>query len=187
MHIVLFKSPRDVQQIDVAGKQLGLRNTLRTWYADATSIPYGHLMIDLSPKTIFYVTVPMLLHFCLNSIFRAVGQEKHKQMIKNLDYYSLKLFLTSSREISSEIVPKISLDFSVSVVKIYREISKLLRRLHSIGRKTLSESWFRKNFMYSSSFPTGFQKMILPFEHCWLRCIKKILRIDRTSKTINVY
>ena len=50
-HIVLFKSPRDVQQIDVLGKQLGLGNTLRKWYADATSTPYGHLMIDLSPKT----------------------------------------------------------------------------------------------------------------------------------------
>ena len=47
-HIVLFKSPRDVQQIDV----LGFWNTLRKWYSDATSVPYGHLMIDLSPKTI---------------------------------------------------------------------------------------------------------------------------------------
>ena len=28
-HIVLFKSPRDVRQIDVLGKQLGLGNTLR--------------------------------------------------------------------------------------------------------------------------------------------------------------
>ena len=50
-HIVLFKSPRNVQQTDVLGKQLGLGNTLRKWYADATSVPYGHLMIDLSPKT----------------------------------------------------------------------------------------------------------------------------------------
>ena len=50
-HIVLYKSPRDIQQIDVKGKQLGLGNTLRKWYADATSIPYGHLMIDLSLKT----------------------------------------------------------------------------------------------------------------------------------------
>ena len=50
-HIVLFKSPRDVQQIDLLGKQLGLGNTLRKWYAHATSLPNGHLMIDLSPKT----------------------------------------------------------------------------------------------------------------------------------------
>ena len=50
-NMVPFKSPRDVQQIDVQRKPLGLGNTLRKWYADATSIPYGHLMIDLSPKT----------------------------------------------------------------------------------------------------------------------------------------
>ena len=48
---MLLKSPRDVQQFDVLGKQLGLGNTQRKWYADATSIPYGHLLIDLSPKT----------------------------------------------------------------------------------------------------------------------------------------
>ena len=44
-------SLRDVQKIDVVGRQFGLGNTLRKWYADATSIPYGLLMIDLSPKT----------------------------------------------------------------------------------------------------------------------------------------
>ena len=38
-HIVLFKSTPDVQQIDILGKQLGLGNTLRKWYADAVSIP----------------------------------------------------------------------------------------------------------------------------------------------------
>ena len=44
-HMVLFRSPRDVQQIDVLGKQLGLGNTQRKWYADATTTPYGHLLI----------------------------------------------------------------------------------------------------------------------------------------------
>ena len=50
-HIVLFKSPRDGQQIDLLGKQLGLGKTLRKWYAEATSVPYGPLLIDSSPKT----------------------------------------------------------------------------------------------------------------------------------------
>ena len=59
-HIVLFKSPRDVQQIDVLGKQLGLGSTLKKWYVDASSKPYGHLMIDLSPKT------PDLLRYCID-------------------------------------------------------------------------------------------------------------------------
>ena len=48
---MLLKSPRDVEQIDLQLKQLRLGNTLPKWYADATSIPYGHILIDLSPKT----------------------------------------------------------------------------------------------------------------------------------------
>ena len=50
-HILLFKSPRDVQQINVLRKQIGLGNNLRTWYADGSSTPYGHLLIASSPKT----------------------------------------------------------------------------------------------------------------------------------------
>ena len=48
-HIVLFKSARDVQQIARLGQQLGVN--LIEWYKDATKYPYGHLMIDLHPKT----------------------------------------------------------------------------------------------------------------------------------------
>lgn len=50
-HIILFKNPRDVQQVKVLGKQLGLGNELDVWYKDATSKPYGFLLIDLCPKT----------------------------------------------------------------------------------------------------------------------------------------
>ena len=50
-HIVLFKSSLNVQQIDLLRKQIGLGNTLRKSYADATSIPYQGLMIDFSTKT----------------------------------------------------------------------------------------------------------------------------------------
>ena len=60
-HIVLFKSPRDVQQIKVLGRQLGLVDQLTKWYQYATDIPFGHLMIDLSPRT------PEQLRFCTKS------------------------------------------------------------------------------------------------------------------------
>ena len=50
-HIVLFKSPRDVQQIKILARQLGLGDQLVQWYNHATNKPYGHLMIDLDPKT----------------------------------------------------------------------------------------------------------------------------------------
>lgn len=51
-HIVLFKSPRDVLQIGTLSQQLGLGTQLKEWYYDATSKPYGHLLIDLSPRTV---------------------------------------------------------------------------------------------------------------------------------------
>ena len=57
-HIVLFNSPRDVQQIDILGRQLGLGKQLKQWYDDATQEPYRHLMIDLRPST------PDLLRYC---------------------------------------------------------------------------------------------------------------------------
>ena len=50
-HIVLFKSPRDVMQVTTLCTQLGLGSELVDWYRDATSVPFGHLLIDLSPRT----------------------------------------------------------------------------------------------------------------------------------------
>ena len=60
-HIVLFKSPRDVLQINTLSRQLGLGSQLKDWYTKATSIPYGHLLNDLTPKTVGS------LRFCTNS------------------------------------------------------------------------------------------------------------------------
>ena len=50
-HAVLFKSPRDVMQVTTIGAQLGLGSELVDWYRDAKSVPFGHLLIDLSPRT----------------------------------------------------------------------------------------------------------------------------------------
>ena len=50
-HIVLFKSPRDVKQVTTLSTQLGLGSELNDWYRDVTCVPFGHLLIDLSPRT----------------------------------------------------------------------------------------------------------------------------------------
>ena len=50
-NIVLFKSPRDVMQVTSLSTQLGLGSELVDWYRDATSAPFGYLLIDLSPRT----------------------------------------------------------------------------------------------------------------------------------------
>ena len=60
-HIVLFKSPRDVMQVTTLSTQLGLGSELVDWYRDATSVPFGHLLIDLSPRT------EDRLRYCTNS------------------------------------------------------------------------------------------------------------------------
>ena len=59
-HIILFKSPRDLQQIDHLGRQLKKVEFLRDGYTRATSEPYGHLLIDFDPKT------SECLRFCSN-------------------------------------------------------------------------------------------------------------------------
>ncbi len=60
-HIVLFKSPRDVLQVTTLRTQLGLGSELVDWYRDATTVPFGHLLIDFSPRT------DDRLRYCTNS------------------------------------------------------------------------------------------------------------------------
>ena len=50
-HIILFKSVRDIQQVEFLGKQLNLVKFLKHCYQLATKEPFGHLLIDLDPKT----------------------------------------------------------------------------------------------------------------------------------------
>ena len=50
-HIALFKSPRDAMKVTTFGPQLGLGSELSDWYRYETSVPFGHLLIDLSPRT----------------------------------------------------------------------------------------------------------------------------------------
>ena len=50
-HIFLLKSPRDVMQITTLSTQFGLVSELVDWYRDASYVPFGHLLIDLSPRT----------------------------------------------------------------------------------------------------------------------------------------
>ena len=50
-HFVLFKSPRDVHQVATLSVRLGLGSALVDWYRDATSVPFGYLLIDFSQRT----------------------------------------------------------------------------------------------------------------------------------------
>ena len=50
-HLILFKSPRDIQQVDYSGRQLNDAKFLRHAYQLATKEDFGHLLIDMDPKT----------------------------------------------------------------------------------------------------------------------------------------
>ena len=50
-HIVLFKSHRDLMQVTTLSTQLSLGSEVVDWYRDATSVPFGQLLTDLSPCT----------------------------------------------------------------------------------------------------------------------------------------
>ena len=50
-HIILFKSLRDIQQIEYLGKQLNCLQLIKEAYKLATAEPFGHFIIDLDPKT----------------------------------------------------------------------------------------------------------------------------------------
>ena len=60
-YIICFKSPRDVLQINTLSQLIGLGSRMKEWYQDASSVPYGHFLIDLTPKTVD------LLRYCSNS------------------------------------------------------------------------------------------------------------------------
>ena len=47
----MFKSPRDIQQIDYLERQLNYAKFLRHAYQLAMKEDFGHLLIDLDPKT----------------------------------------------------------------------------------------------------------------------------------------
>lgn len=52
-YVVLYKNPRDKQQIENLGRQMYPNNVkfLTTSFEDATSQPYGYLVVDLRPET----------------------------------------------------------------------------------------------------------------------------------------
>ena len=124
-HIVLFKSPRDVVQINTLSQQLGLGSQLKDWYTKATSIPYGHLLIDLTPKTVDS------LRFCTNSgsIPTIFFLPKTKQEITFLsDEHTTSLYADNVSNLFPELqenVPK-----------------KLSKRFHSVSKRMHSKpSW----------------------------------------------
>ena len=136
----MFKSPRDVLQINTLSQQLGLGSQLKDWYQDAKSVPYGHLLIDLTPKTVDS------LKYCSNSgsvptkFYLPAGIET-----KFLDdEYTIPLYF-----------PNISKVFPNASKTIH---SQLPKRFHSVSEQVFSKPIKRRASRSSERRRTKKQK-----------------------------
>ncbi len=125
--IVLFKSPRDVQQISRLGNQLGLGKQFNEWYKDAVSKPFGHLMVDLHPRT------DDKLRFCTNcgSFPTQFYLPKSQARITEINDEHTKHKYSQALPIFYETIPK-----------SYRSISS--QRVHSLPMRVSPKSSGRK-------------------------------------------
>ena len=126
-HIALFKSPRDVMQINTLRIQLGLGSSLVDWYRDATSVPFGHLLIDLSPRT------DDRLRHCTNS-----GKTPSKFYVPE----SLKhLTILDDEHTKSLYSPRVPIIFPQVQNSISPSVSK---RMYSVSKRVYSKHTQRK-------------------------------------------
>ena len=143
---------------------LSLGSQLKEWYQDATSTPYGHLLIDLTPKTVD------LLSYCTNSgsvawkFYLQAGTERkfldNEQTIRLFTPIVSNIF-RKKKKLQKQIIlhcPKSFIQFlseclvnllrgelkdlqKVVVVKNWKKISELTRKRTSLHkRRTLSSS-----------------------------------------------
>ena len=148
----MFRSPRDVLQINALGQQLGLGSQLKKWYQDATSVAYGHLLIDLTPKTVDS------LRYCSKSgsvsakFYLPAGIET-----KFLDEeYTIRLYSTniakSFPKASKTIQSQLSKRFhSVSERVFKKPIKRRASRPSERRRSKISKRNFRTNTKKNSS------------------------------------
>ena len=118
-HLVLFKSPRDAMQATTLSTQLNLSSEPVDWYRDATSVAFGHLLIDFSPRT------DDRLRYCTNKGFVPSkccnpGRLKH---LRTLDDEHTKFPYSASVPIA---LPQMQKSFSSVLPKRVYPVSMLM-------------------------------------------------------------
>ena len=126
-HIVLFKLPRDVMQVGRLSVQLGLGTSLIDWYKDATSVPFGHLLIDLSPRT------DDRLRYCTNS-----GKKPSKFYIPQQLQHLRFLDDEHTKSLYSPSIPTLFPQMQNTIP------FKLAERIHPISQRVYRQSVARK-------------------------------------------
>ena len=145
----MFKSPRDVLQINTLSQQLGLGSQLKEWYQDATSVPYGHLLIGLTPKTV------ESLRYCTNSgsvptkFYLPAGIET----VFLDDKYTIRLYSPNI----SKIFPKASKTIHSQLPKRFHSVSERVFR-KPIKRRTSRSSEKRRSIISKKKFRSNTKK-----------------------------
>ena len=143
-HIVLFKSPRNVMQVTTLSTQLGLGSELIDWYRDATSVPFGHLLIDLSPRA------DDRLRYCTNNGFvpsKCYIPERLKHLrtlddehTKPLNPPSVPIAFPQMQKPLSLVFPKEFIRFQCEcIVNLLKENLQAIKRHHLV--KFQNEVW----------------------------------------------
>ena len=132
-HIVLFKSPRDVMQVTTLSTQLGLGSKPVDWYRDTTSVPFGHLLIGLSPCTdhrLRYCTSTR--SFPQNFIARTVWNNRKLWTMNTKNLSTLQVFQSFSHKCKNLFLQSCPKEFVLFLCKCI--INLLKGNLQSIKR-----------------------------------------------------
>ena len=148
-HIVLFKSPRDVLQINTLSQQLGLGSQLKEWYQEATSVPYVHILIDLTPKTVDSLrycskngSVPTKFHLPAGIETKFLDNE----------YSILPIFQKFSLRLQKKFILNRPKDFIRFLSEIFcKPIKRRASRSSERRRSKISERNFRTHIKKNSS------------------------------------
>ena len=114
-------------QVTTLSTQLGLESELVDWYGDATSVPFGHLLIDLLPRT------NDRLRYCTNS-----GSVPPKFYLPERLKHLRTLDDEHTKSLYSPIVP-------VTFPQMQKPLSSVLpKRVYSVSLRMHSKSTQKK-------------------------------------------
>ena len=166
-HIVLFKSPRDVHQIATLSVQLRLGSALVDWNRDATSVPFAHLLIGLSPRT------DDRLRYCTNSRnipskFYVPDNLKHLKYLN--DEHTKSLYSPSIPALFPRMQNLSKIIYPISQ-RVHRQPAarKLVRSKKKtrpkVQRRNSRTSWKQRRSLLSSQKGLLLIKTIFPLRH----------------------
>ena len=137
-------------QVNTLSTQLGLGSELVDWYRDATSVPFGHLLIDLSQRT------DDRLRYCTNS-----GPVPSKFYIPE----RLKHLGTLNDEHTKSLYsPSVPIAFPQMQKPLYSVLSK---RVYPLSMRMHSKSTQKKHASHKKTSRGKFQ------DEVWLLSLKR--------------